>query len=83
MDARFVSCAETTAQEVVRELTKVAGQRCPTEVAAFEQCRDKWEPVVIYTSPPPGRSHFMINWSRHFDPRAAASGEMPAEDFRM
>eukprot|EP01045_Picozoa_sp_COSAG04_P002220 COSAG04_NODE_79_length_28132_cov_136.219634_4_plen_164_part_00 len=49
----------------------------PDLEAAFKQCRNKWEPVVIYTSPPPGRSHFMINWGRPFDPQAAASGEMP------
>ena len=42
----------------------------PDLEAAFAQCRNKWEPVVIYTTPPPGRTNFMINWSRPFHPAA-------------
>jgi hypothetical protein len=42
--------------------------------AAFDQCRTKYECVCIYTDPPPGRSTFMINMSRPFDPHAAVDG---------
>jgi hypothetical protein len=41
---------------------------------ASGQCRTKYECVCIYTDPPPGRSTFMINMSRPFDPRAAVDG---------
>ena len=46
----------------------------PELEAAFAGCRTKYECVCIYTDPPPGRSMFMINMSRHFDPMAAAGG---------
>ena len=52
----------------------------PELEAAFAQCRNKYECVVIYTDPPPGRSTFMVNWSRPFDP-SAATREVTAEDF--
>ena len=46
----------------------------PELEAAFDQCRTKYECVCIYTDPPPGRSTFMINMSRPFDPHAAVDG---------
>ena len=42
---------------------------------AFAECRNKYECVCIYTDPPPGRSTFMINMSRPFDPHDAAGAE--------
>jgi len=45
----------------------------PELEAAFAECRSKYECVCIYTDPPPGRSTFMINMSRPFDPMAAVA----------
>ena len=47
----------------------------PEMEAAFDQCRNKYECVCVYTDPPPGRSTFMINMSRPFDPYSMASGD--------
>ena len=33
---------------------------------AFAQCRDKYEPIVLYTNPPPGRTEIMIGFDRPF-----------------
>lgn len=33
---------------------------------AFAQCQSKYEPIVLYTDPPPGRVSIMINWDRPF-----------------
>ena len=46
----------------------------PELEAAFAECRNKYECVCIYTDPPPGRTTFMINMSRPYDPAAAADG---------
>ena len=45
-----------------------------SDVTGDPACRTKYECVCIYTDPPPGRSTFMINMSRPFDPRAAVDG---------
>jgi hypothetical protein len=47
----------------------------PELESAFAECRNKYECVCIYTDPPPGRSTFMINMSRPFDPHDAAGAE--------
>ena len=49
-------------------IARRSGIRKPELEAAFDQCRTKYECVCIYTDPPPGRSTFMINMSRPFDP---------------
>jgi hypothetical protein len=46
----------------------------PELESAFDQCQNKYECVCIYTDPPPGRSTFMINMSRPFDPMEDATG---------
>ena len=47
----------------------------PELEVAFAECRNKYECVCIYTDPPPGRSTFIINMSRPFDPMTAADGQ--------
>jgi hypothetical protein len=33
---------------------------------AFAECEPKYEPIVVYTDPPPGRNTLMIGFDRPF-----------------
>ena len=37
--AAFVSCAEAHTMQVVQSLVQIASAHCPSEIAAFEQCK--------------------------------------------
>ena len=47
-------------------ISRSLGYPKPLLREAFEQCQTKYEPIVLYTDPPPGRVNIMINWDRPF-----------------
>jgi|EP01044_Picomonas_judraskeda_P030202 hypothetical protein len=43
-----------------------AGDAKPLLEEAFGECAPKYEPIVVYTDPPPGRNTVMIGFDRPF-----------------
>jgi hypothetical protein len=46
--------------EQLSYISRSLGLPKPLLEEAFEQCAPKYEPIVVYTDPPPGRNTVMI-----------------------